>query len=90
MPEKCWIKIKTRIGLAERRAFEKKIAASDKRIATAMKKLQSSERGQQVLRDLKQFLRGDACGLDSMGQGAVVNLVQEFCLGGRRNFLDTI
>lgn len=61
---------------------------SDRRIRAAIAVLDSSSRGQCVLRDLKVFLKGNASGLDSVGGKALLALMDEFVNGARRGFLD--
>lgn len=65
-------------------------AQSDKRIAAALEVLNDHHRGQSALRQMKTFLSGDVAGLDMIGQDAVIILMQEFCKGGRRDFISKI
>lgn len=70
--------------------FIDRIAKSDVRISKAIKVLSESARGQNVMRDLRKLLSGEASGLDSQGQKALLALVAEFSKNQRRNFLDAV
>ncbi len=60
---------------------------SNARITDAVRILSQHNRGQNALCELKRLFEGPAQGLDLVGQAALVTLVREFALGGRREFI---
>lgn len=63
------------------------IKKSNAKIAKARDVLACTMRGQRVIRDLQALFSGQAAGLDHQGARALSDLVREFAINHRRDFL---